>query len=264
MIVRDRFWARIANPALTRTICMPSVNEHYESHLAPVYVWMAGGMDAAIARGRAEVDAVCPRPSSGQWAVDLGAGFGMHAIPLADLGYSVLAIDSSRILLDALRSHLGARAITTVRDDLLALKKHLTAPAALMVCMGDTLTHLPDKESVAGLCTEVADSLAGGGTFIATFRDYSTPLVDLKRFIPVRSDPSCIMTCFLEYEADSVLVHDILNEWNGSEWRQRISAYRKLRLAPDWVAKALQARGLQVKVEQGLAGMVRVCAKQPL
>ncbi len=84
---------------------MPSVTEHYEGHLAPIYVWMAGGMDAAITRGRAEVDAVCPRPSKSRWAVDLGAGFGMHAIPLADIGYSVLAIDSSGTLLDAMKSH---------------------------------------------------------------------------------------------------------------------------------------------------------------
>lgn len=71
---------------------MPSVTEHYESLLAPIYVWMAGGMDAAITRGRAEVDVVCPRPSISKWAVDLGAGFGIHAIPLADIGYSVLAL----------------------------------------------------------------------------------------------------------------------------------------------------------------------------
>jgi len=69
---------------------MPSVTEHYENHLAPIYVWMAGGMEAAIARGQAEVNAVCPRPPQSQsqshHAVDLGAGFGMHAIPLADFG----------------------------------------------------------------------------------------------------------------------------------------------------------------------------------
>src|ERR1035437_8177790 len=119
------------------TIFMHSVTEHYESHLAPIYVWMAGGMDTAITRGRAEVDAVCPRPLKSQWAVDLGAGFGMHTIPLVDIGYSVLAIDSSGTLLDVMKSHLGARPIKTVRDDLLSFKKHLNAPAALFVCMGD-------------------------------------------------------------------------------------------------------------------------------
>jgi hypothetical protein len=248
----------------TRWRPMPSVNEHYANHLAPVYVWMAGGLDGAIARGRAEVDALCPRPAGSQWAIDLGAGFGMHAIPLADLGYSVLAIDSSDLLLEALQSHSGTRPITPVSDDLLSFKKHLKGPAAVIVCMGDTLTHLPDKQAVAGLCAAVAESLAGGGTFIATFRDYSTPLIGAKRFIPVRSDSNRIMTCFLEYDADSVMVHDILNERDGSEWRQRVSAYRKLRLAPDWVAAAIAAKGLQVRMEPGLAGMTRLIAQRPL
>jgi hypothetical protein len=242
---------------------MSSVNEHYASHLAPVYVWMAGGMDAAISRGRAEVDAVCPRPAGLQWAVDLGAGFGMHAIPLADIGYCVLAIDSSDLLLDAMQDHLGTRPITTVSDDLLSFKQHLKAPADLIVCMGDTLTHLPDRQSVGSLLTDVSGSLAAGGTFIATFRDYSTALVGAKRFIPVRSDSNRIMSCFLEYAEDSVMVYDILNERDGSEWRQRVSAYRKLRLSPDWVAGALEAAGLQVRMEPGAAGMTRLIARRP-
>jgi SAM-dependent methyltransferase len=243
---------------------MPSVTEHYERHLAPIYVWMAGGIDAAIALGRAEVDAVCPRPSKSQRAVDLGAGFGTHAIPLADIGYSVLAIDSSATLLDAMQSHRGTGAIRTIRGDLMSFRAHLEAPAALILCMGDTLTHLPDQQSVEGLFADVAEALERGGTFIVTFRDYSSALIGLKRFIPVRSDSDRILTCFLEYDDVSVTVHDILNERDGSEWRQRISAYRKLRLSPDWVARALGAEGFQVRVEQGLAGMTRLIAKRPL
>jgi hypothetical protein len=169
---------------------MPSVTEHYENHLAPIYVWMAGGMDAAITRGHAEVNAVCPRP--------------LHAIPLADIGYSVLAIDSSGTLLDAMQSHIGARPIKTVKDDLLCFRHHL---------------------------------------------------IGLKRFIPV-GDADRILTCFLEYGDDAVTVHDILHERDGSDWRQRVSAYRKLRLSPDWVAGTLEAKGL--------AGMIRLIAKLPV
>ncbi len=247
-----------------RTISVASVTEHYESHLAPIYVWMAGGIDAAITRGRAEVDAVCPRPSKSQRAVDLGAGFGMHAIPLADIGYSVLAIDSSGTLLDLMKSHLGARQVKTVRDDLLSFKKHLDVPAALIVCMGDTLTHLPDRQSVERLFADVAEALERGGTFIVTFRDYSTPLIGLKRFIPVRSDSNRILTCFLEFDDEAVTVHDILNEREGLDWRQRISAYRKLRLSPDWVATTLETKGLRVRTEQGPAGMARLVGIRPL
>jgi len=239
---------------------MLSVMEHYESHLAPVYVWMAGGIDSAITRGHAEVDAVCSRPLGAKLAVDLGAGFGMHAIPLANLGYSVLAIDSSGTLLDILDSHVGDRSIKTIRDDLLLFKRHLDGPAALIVCMGDTLTHLTDRKSVQGLFGDIAESLEDGGTFIVAFRNYASALIESKRFIPVRSDADRILTCFLEYDDDGVTVHDILHERHGTGWRQRVSAYRKLRLSPEWVTQELEVKGFKVRKEQGLAGMTRLVA----
>ena len=59
---------------------MKTVIEHYESHLAPVYTWMAGGFDAATGRGKAELEAVCRCPAEGLSAVDLGAGFGLSFV----------------------------------------------------------------------------------------------------------------------------------------------------------------------------------------
>jgi 2-polyprenyl-3-methyl-5-hydroxy-6-metoxy-1,4-benzoquinol methylase len=242
---------------------MTAVADHYANHLAPIYLWMAGGMDVSIGRGKTEIDAVCPRPLKGQSAVDLGAGFGMHAIPLADIGYSVLAIDSSSILLDALNSQIGMRPIKTVQDDLLLFRRHLETQVNLIVCMGDTLTHLPTHRSVEQLLGDIAESLKDGGTFIATFRDYTMPLSGLDRFIPVRSDAERILSCFLEYGAEVVTVHDILQERTATDWRQRISAYQKLRLSPDWVVKVLGVHGLQARKEQGVAGMTRIVAESP-
>ena len=243
---------------------MSSVIDHYDNHLASIYVWMAGGLEAAIARGRAEIEAAFPRPGAAQCAIDLGAGFGMHAIPLADIGYSVTAIDSSGTLLEVIKNRVSPTPITTVQNDLLSFKKHLKVRPALVICMGDTLTHLPDPQSVEQLFEDVADALIYGGTFIVSFRDYSIPLIGEKRFIPVRSDPDRILTCFLEYENEAVTVHDILHERDGAQWQQRVSAYRKLRLSPDWVILALEAKGLQVTQEQGASGMVRLVAKRPL
>ena len=39
---------------------MSSVTEHYATHLGPVYTWMAGGVEAAIARGAKEIEALAP------------------------------------------------------------------------------------------------------------------------------------------------------------------------------------------------------------
>lgn len=239
---------------------MTTVAEHYENHLAPVYLWMAGGFDAAVSRGESEINAVCPNPANGLYAVDLGAGFGMHSIPLARRGYSVVAIDSSPKLLEVLQEHIETLPIQTVEDDLLAFQKHLNTKAHLILCMGDTLTHLSEPQSVGQLFSLVAESLYPDGTFITTFRDYTSPLVGDGRFIPVRSDNDRILTCFLEYSPGYVTVHDVLHERNGSIWQLRVSSYRKLRLPPEWVSTALKTSGFTVRIEPGLAGMVRVIA----
>jgi len=242
---------------------MTTVAEHYEDHLAPIYLWMAGGFDAAVSRGESEIDAVCQNPPNGLIAVDLGAGFGMHSIPLARRGYSLVAIDSSAKLLEELRNRAERLTIRTVEDDLLNFQKHLDTKAHLIICMGDTLTHLSEPQSVEQLFSLVEDSLHPGGTFITTFRDYTTPLVGNGRFIPVRSDRDRILTCFLDYSSDYVTVHDMISEWNGDSWQLRVSSYRKLRLSPEWVSAALQAQGFAVRIEPGLAGMVRIAATRP-
>jgi len=239
---------------------MPSVQDHYKTHLAPVYVWMAGGLGAAIARGETEIDAVLPDLSTGCSAIDLGAGFGMHAIPLARRGCSVLAIDTSSLLLEQLAREGAALPVTTVEDDLLSFQRHMDRKPDAILCMGDTLTHLTDESAVLKLFALAKESLSVGGKFITTFRDYSSPLLGQARFIPVKGDDDRILTCFLEYGPDTIDVHDVLHEREGSTWTLRVSVYRKLRLAPEWVASALRAQGFSVSAEPGLAGMVRVVA----
>jgi SAM-dependent methyltransferase len=239
---------------------MGSVADHYRSHLAPVYSWMSGGFDAAISRGDAEIAAILPDLANDSLAVDLGAGFGMHSIPLARRGCSVLALDSSAYLLQELKSQAGLLPITTIEGDLLTFQRYLDRPPDVILCMGDTLTHLPDRAAASQLFTLASASLRPGGLFIATFRDYSRRLVGSERFIPVKSDADRILTCFLEYAPDHVDVHDMLHERTAGTWQLRIGTYRKILLEPEWVSQSLRDQGFSVRTEAGLAGMVRVVA----
>jgi SAM-dependent methyltransferase len=237
-----------------------SVTDHYQTHLAPIYVWMAGGLDAAVERGGSELAEVLPGLSAGTTVLDLGAGFGMHAIPLARLGCSVIALDSSARMLQELSRHTVTLPVKVIEGDLLSFPRHLDTAVDVILIMGDTLTHLADRACVQQLFLLAAASLRQHGKFIATFRDYTTPLVGNERFILVRSDAERILSCFLEYGADSVEVHDVLLERQSSGWRQRVSAYRKLRLSPEWVSKQLRAAGFSVQRETGMSGMVRIIA----
>ena len=237
---------------------MSSVTAHYESFLASIYLWMAGGFEHATNHGTTDVADFLASPG---YAIDLGAGFGMHAIPLARAGYRVLAVDSSAHLLAELRSHSESLQVRTVVADLLDFELHTSEGADLILCMGDTLTHLQEKEQVVTLMKAVQRSLRRGGRFLATFRDYRVLPNGVSRFIPVRSDLNRIHTCILEEESqDYVAVHDLLHERSGEGWTMNASSYRKLRLSPHWVAEVANAAGLHCAVSQGPRGMVTLRA----
>lgn len=164
---------------------MNAVADHYARLLAPVYLWMAGGPEAALSQGEAELIALnLPQHVSGAKALDLGAGFGMHSIPLAHRGYDVTAIDSSALLLSQLQQLGDDLRIRTIESDLLEFPAHLDGPPSLVLCMGDTLTHLSNTSEVVRLCSLIARHLKPGGRVVTTFRDYTRPARGDARFIP--------------------------------------------------------------------------------
>ena len=242
---------------------MTAVVDHYERLLAPIYLWMAGGSEVALKRGADDLAALGIGLSSGAVAVDLGAGFGMHAIPLARLGYSVSAIDTSSELLAQLSELGDGLSIRTVQADLLEFGAHVAGPASVILCMGDTLTHLSSPSDVERLCAQVAVGLAPGGRFVTTFRDYTQPPRGEARFILVRSDANRIHTCFLEEQPERMRVHDIVHERQGEGWTMRVSSYPKLRLDPNRIVRVLEQSGLKVTRSAGPRGMVQILAMRP-
>lgn len=239
-----------------------SVKEHYDNLLGPVYSWMLGDMTAARENARTELCELGIDERAPGIAIDLGAGSGLYSIPLAELGFSVVAIDSCVGLLEELEKSAGDNQVRPVLGDLTAFRTYHPGQADVILCMGDTLTHLPTRESVEELFEEMKSALEPEGVFVATFRDYvSAPLEGTARFIPVRSDEQHILTCFLEYGDEVVTVHDILHSRNESGWMTSVSAYTKLRLDPVWVEAELKQLGFRTTLEPGPRGMLRLVGR---
>lgn len=239
---------------------MDSVRNHYDQFLAPLYTWIAGGFNSAVELGQSQLAELNLSSQKGQWAVDLGAGFGMHSIPLAGLGFNVLAVDQCGLLLKKLKAETGALPITCVEDDLMGFEGYLQRKASLIICMNDTLTHLATTEAVKKLIQSVRNQLSEKGRFIMTFRDYSEPVQGARATIPVRSDRDHIFTCMLDYGKSHVTVTDMLYEWDGTKWDFSISTYEKLRLTPAWLIQCLQMSGFSTDRIQAPSGMVCVVA----
>lgn len=239
---------------------MANSKEHYERVLSSVYAWMLGGFPAALDRNAAffRDHGVTPRGSG--LAVDLGAGCGFQSIPLARLGFDVIAIDLDRQLLDQMKAHSRGLRIEPIEDDLLRFKDYLAGEVELAVCMTDTLLHLETRDDVLRLISNVYGVLERGGRFFITFRDLTKELRDAERIIPVRSDDTTVFTCFLEYEPETVKVHDIVYRNVGGHWELAKSFYRKLRLSERWVSDALKDAGFEDVVSQQTNGLVTVTA----
>jgi SAM-dependent methyltransferase len=239
---------------------MATVADHYSSHLAPIYLWMAGGFDSAVMSGKSDLDALGIKAGANATALDLGAGFGMHAIPLARTGCAVTAVDESPALLKELRDRSVGLPIQVIEGSLLTPGDYVSVAPQIVICMGDTLTHIQSKEEIEVFFGEVSRILAPGGVFAMTFRDYTSPATGERRFIPVRSDEKRILTCFLEEGPTHIVVNDIVHERVGNTWSMKVSSYTKLRLSPEWVMDALRSVGLNPTASSGPRGMLQVVA----
>ncbi|MEV5884905.1 class I SAM-dependent methyltransferase [Streptomyces sp. NPDC052020] len=244
-----------------------TATDHYDRLLAEHYTWMLGGDIETAAAAQAELLrglGLVPRPEEEAAAVDLGCGPGPQTLALAHLGFtSVAAVDTSAVLLDELMEHAGrsgtAQAVRPVHGDIRGVLPRLAAPGSVdaVVCMGDTLLHLPGRADVQELVADVAKALRPGGSFVATYRDLTRELHGLDRFIPVRSTADRILTCFLDYsDEDTVLVHDLLYTRRDGAWHLQTGSYPKLRLSPPWLTAQCQAAGLDVRRDEaGPRGM---------
>jgi SAM-dependent methyltransferase len=241
---------------------MARVQDHYDEHLGPIYEWMAGPFEEACIPSTRLFDELHVEPADSGVAVDLGCGHGLQAIPLAKRGFRVVAIDLCGELLADLVSRTGILPIDTANANIMEFGHYSPPQVDLVVCMGDTLTHLSSLEDVEELIGRIGSALAPGGLFIATFRDYVThPLEGEARFIPVRSDSRRVLTCFLEYLEGVVRVHDLVHERTDSGWDLTVSSYEKLRLDPQWLVEVMRKSGLEPIHERTTRGVVSLAAR---
>lgn len=227
---------------------------HYDRLLAEHYTWMLGGDVHEVSDRQAALLAELGLAGSedGGTAIDLGCGSGAQTLALVRLGFSpVIAVDTSHAA--ARRARLVCRGDETVRPvhgDIRTALPETAEPGtvAVVVCMGDTLPHLPSKAELPVLLGHISRALVSGGHLVVTYRDLTAELRGTDRFIPVRSSDDRLLTCFLEYrDEDTVIVHDLLHTRTNGSWQQRASSYPTLRIASSWLVEQCRAAGLHVR-----------------
>jgi 2-polyprenyl-3-methyl-5-hydroxy-6-metoxy-1,4-benzoquinol methylase len=239
-----------------------TAKEHYENHLGRFYTWLTGDVNAQsdwFASFCVENQIL---PQSSRQALDLGAGNGIQSLSLARLGFSVTAVDFNRQLLSELSSRAAGLPIEILNEDIRKVAEIAKPSPELITCCGDTLAHLDSFAEVREIIHNIHTALQPAGKLILSFRDYSVPLEDTARFIPVKSEANRVFTCFLEYTPDKVRVTDLLYEFDNGRWSQKLSSYNKTRLTAAWVIQALTEAGFRLLVNSLHNRMVFLVAQK--
>jgi SAM-dependent methyltransferase len=237
-----------------------TVKAHYADHLGPIYSWMVGDFNAACQSSSKFFHQLSSLPSTTGIAVDLGCGHGVQSVPLAQMGFTVISIDNCQELINQLKANAADLPITPVNDDLLNLTAHVPQAADVIVCMGDTLTHLQSFEEVNRLLVSCANLLIGGGSLILAFRDYvSNVLHGDDRLFKVRTDQNRTHLCRLSYLDEIVIVEDLVHTLHADGlWRWSVSSYPKLRLNPQFIMTSAASQDLILSHLSIQNGMLRL------
>lgn len=240
-----------------------TAKEHYDSHLADFYEWMSGDFEIRQTEQQRFFEQHNISPRINKSAIDLGAGHGLQSISLAKLGFNVTAFDFSKKLISDLNYRSKVYSIRTIESDITDFYKYVER-AGVIVCMGDTISHLDTFESLCKLIEDCYEKLDDEGRLILSFRDYGTELTDIQRFISVKSDDQRILTCVLEYFEHQVKVTDLLYEkdLSSNDWIQKVSSYMKLRVTHSGVSETLSNTGFKILSDESIDRMIYIIAEK--
>lgn len=238
-----------------------SVKHHYDYLLSDIYSWMSGDFRVQVNQTREYFIKNNIKPSETHSAIDLGSGHGIQSAALIELGFNVTAVDQSEKLLAELKQN-SSNKVKTINGDIAEFSYPGNIKPELIVCMGDTLTHLSTIDDVRKMIKNAAENLVINGKLVLSFRDLSNELMGVLRVIPVKSEPTRILTCFLEFGIEKVTVNDILYEFVDGRWEMKVSSYHKLKLSAAETAGMLNAAGLEIIHSEKLKGMEFIIAQK--
>lgn len=240
-----------------------TTKEHYDKHLGNFYSWMTGDFETKQNEFKNFLKDNLIIPLSSKNAIDLGAGHGIQSVALAKLGFNVTAIDFNQQLLEELKVNAIGLNIEILNEDIRNISQLANIEPELIICCGDTITHLDNKKEIEKFIADITSILKVSGKILFSFRDYSIELIGDNRFIPVKSDETKILTCILDYDKETVRVTDLLYEKTEIGWNQKVSSYHKVRISTEEIIKFLKTKGLKIQLNKVENRMINIIAIKP-
>ncbi len=125
------------------------------------------------------------RDSPSQRILDLGCGTGEHARFLVSKGFEVVGVDRSEANLQAAMEAPLPQGLVIVEGDLRLLDELVEGDFGGAICLGNTLPHIRDEESLTAFFTGAHSHLSPGAPLLLQILNYDRIFAHNERSLPV-------------------------------------------------------------------------------
>ncbi len=139
--------------------------------------------------------------------LDLGCGTGEHARFFAEKGYEVVGVDVSEAMLGRAREGVVPPGVTYIEADLAHVERSVTGPFGAAVCLGNTLTHITDRQTLVDLLKGVRSVLLPGAPFVVQILNYERLVHAGQRCLP--------LTFVTDDEGDAIFLRVMTHKPDG-------------------------------------------------
>lgn len=155
--------------------------KRFYDELAPWHHLVYADWEASMERQAMVVDAVLQsafpeRPRSSVRVLDVAAGIGTQALPLAARGYVVTARDLSPVATARLTAEAARRRlrIDTAVADMRSVSNTVTGPFDAVIALDNALPHLLSDAEILEALRDFRGVLRADGRLLVSLRDYAT------------------------------------------------------------------------------------------
>ena len=162
--------------------------------------------------------------------LDSACGTGQHAIALAKLGFEVVGTDASAPMIEVARKNAAGQSGIRFR---VAAFGHMHAAVGggfdAVLCLGNSLPHVLERESVGEALVDMATCLRPGGLLIIQNRNFDRVVTRKERWMEPQSrsegDHEWLFLRFYDWEPDGLVGFNMvtLRRQGSGPWSQRVS-----------------------------------------
>jgi ubiquinone/menaquinone biosynthesis C-methylase UbiE len=187
--------------------------------------------------------------------LDIACGTGLYAILMAKAGIEAVGVDISQSMLDKAGQHAGEAAVTVqwTQASMQEVAARLDRQFDAVLCMGNSIPHLLDDDSLDAAIGGFVKMLRPGGVVAIQVLNYARILARAERIVEINRAADREYVRFCDFLGDTVRFNILEITWQGDRCEHRLHSSILRPYRADELSACLKVHGADnVTVYSGL------------